>query len=80
MMYRVKNQRVSLREVVVEANSKEDAKTIAFGNEIEWFDPEITDITMERIDIWHVRGSRLLSIEIFGMRYFESLSNDLMES
>lgn len=50
MMYRVKISELRYGEVKVEANSEEEAKTIAPGKEIEWFDSEITDMTVERAD------------------------------
>lgn len=37
-------------EVEVEAENEEQSKTIASGKEIEWFDAEITDMTVERMD------------------------------
>lgn len=37
-------------DVEIEAESEEQAKTIASGKEIEWFDSEITDMIAERID------------------------------
>lgn len=48
--YRVRISELRYGDVVVEANSEEEAKTIASGKEIEWFDSETTDMTAERID------------------------------
>lgn len=50
MRYRVRISELRYGEVVVDANSEEDAKTIATGKEIEWFDSETTDMTAERMD------------------------------
>lgn len=50
MKYRVRISELRYGDVVVEAGSEEEAKTIASGKEIEWFDSETTDMTAERID------------------------------
>lgn len=48
--YRVRISELRYGEVEVEAENEEQAKTIASGKEIEWFDSETTDMTAERID------------------------------
>lgn len=48
--YKVRISELRYGEVEVEADSEEQAKIIAAGKEIEWFDAETTDMTVERID------------------------------
>lgn len=50
MKYRVRISELRYGDVVVEAGSEEEAKTIAAGKEIDFFDAEITDMTVERMD------------------------------
>lgn len=54
MKYRVRISELRYGDVVVEANSEEEAKAIASdkktGKEIEWFNSETTDMTTERIN------------------------------
>ena len=50
MKYRVRISELRYGEVEVEAESEEQAKTIATGKEIKWFDAETTDMTVERMD------------------------------
>ena len=50
MKYRVRVSELRYGEVVVEADDEEQAKTIATGKEIDFFDAEITDMTVERMD------------------------------
>ena len=50
MKYKVRISELRYGEVEVEAENEEQAKTIASGKEIEWFDSETTDMTVERID------------------------------
>ena len=50
MKYKVRISELRYGEVEVEAENEEQAKTIASGKEIEWFDLETTDMTAERID------------------------------
>ena len=49
MKYRVRISELRYGDVVVEADSEEEAKTIATGNEFDFFDAEITDMTVERM-------------------------------
>lgn len=50
MNYRVKITELRYGEVVVDANSVEEAETIATGKEIEWYDSETIKMTAERIN------------------------------
>lgn len=50
LKYRVRVSELRYGDVEIEAESEEQAKTIASGKEIEWFDSEITDMITERID------------------------------
>lgn len=50
MKYRVRISELRLGDVEVEADTEEQAKTIATGKEIEWFDSEITNMSVERMD------------------------------
>ena len=47
MKYRVRVSELRYGDVVVEADDEEQAKTIATGKEIDWFDSELTDMTVE---------------------------------
>lgn len=49
MKYRVRVSELRYGDVVVEADDEEQAKTIATGKEIDWFDSELTDMTVEPI-------------------------------
>ena len=50
MKYKVWVSEVRYGEVVVEASSEEEAKTIAMGKEIDFFDKEIADMAAEPMD------------------------------
>lgn len=50
MKYRVRISELRYGEVEVEAENEKQAKSIALGKEIEWFDAEITDTTVERME------------------------------
>ena len=50
MKYKVRVSKVCYGEVVVEASSEEDAKTVASGACIDYFDEEVTDMTAEPLD------------------------------
>ena len=49
MKFKVRVSELRYGDVVVEAESEEAAKTIATGNEIDFFDSEITDMTVEQV-------------------------------
>ncbi len=49
MKYRVRISELRYGEVEVEADNEEQAKAVAFDKEIEWFDAETTDMTVERM-------------------------------
>lgn len=48
MKYKVRVSELRYGDVVVEAESEEAAKTIATGKEVDFFDSEITDMTVEQ--------------------------------
>ena len=50
MKYKVRVSELRYGDVVVEAASEEEAKTIASGKEINYFDKEITDMTAEPVE------------------------------
>lgn len=49
MKFKVRVSELRYGDVVVEAESEEAAKTIATGKEIDFFDSEITDMTVEQV-------------------------------
>lgn len=49
MKFKVRVSELRYGDVVVEAESEEAAKTIATGKEIDFFDSEITDMTVEPV-------------------------------
>lgn len=49
MRYMVRFSKLSYGQVEVEAKSEEEAKTIASGKAVDYFDEEITDVTAEPI-------------------------------
>ena len=50
MKHKVRVSQARYGQVEVEATSEEEAKTIASGKEIDYFDEEITDMTAEPVN------------------------------
>lgn len=50
MKYKVRVSELRYGDVEVEAENEEQAKTVASGAEINWFDSEITDMIAERME------------------------------